>query len=878
MRPILDTSKIPQESLKELSEIFSKISIENNSQRHLLILQKKISKYLNYLTTFTKLKEITSIERVIWIEEYSDGSDDGNKKLLFESEYDYLELINNYNSIVFLCEDDLKLLDQISVIFKDKFLPHLNDSMNQGKHEIGADNADGNSNGNKVHNVKFSLITTNNYLNHESINLTLENLNLKGDLRYYNWRSFKPILIEDDLVSLELDDCGITEIYKYNSIDQLDKMSNNLIDLIKLSDFKINFINYYVKGSISFNFLNIFKKNYNNYLNNLNNNNFKKLILDQNENLFNDQRSFYYKNCDLIVLERGLDLVPCLLSQLNFSGLCDELIGIDLNTLHYEVEDDEDDDEEGEGEGNQGSSHDEAVTVGGSTEGVNEEEREESTSHVHSNNIKYKQMVLKLNESRDTIYPMIKDLNFAKIGLILNYEAKLLQNEIDKRHGLKDIKEIKKFVSNLSNLNFFKKKLKIYTDLAEIILKNFKINNAFELYNNKLINELNNRFNISIVENNYYNYFIELQQEILNNYFNNDFKLIIEKFKNFIYQFEPKINDSIRLIILLCIIKNGLYLNDYNSIIEILVKFYGIQVLPFLINLKNQKLIFLKTNQDYNLAMLNNSINSIDLSSALTTTDNNNNTSNNNNGNDNNIKPLSLKKNNIQAIQNFNNLNKKFKLLVEDEEDEDDDDEQGVTSPTSSNIDEQVTYPKPLRKIPLVKYKDATFTYPGYVPLFARLVESIYSRDYETGNVNGSNTNGGGYANDSRTNFKIHGWNDLTILKNEDTLQGEFLQEFTLPENKKPLYSTIQLNNSTKSNNNVSSSNIGGGVNEGKNKHSKEETKDLVFIVVIGGLTYAELSSIRFIINNKLKQTSNKQLVILTTGMVNGDKFLNSFK
>ncbi|GME94348.1 unnamed protein product [[Candida] boidinii] len=661
MKPILDTSKIPQESLNELSEIFNKISNDNNSKRHLLILQKNISKYLNYLTTFTKLKEITNIERVIWIEEYDNYNEN-------EYEYDYLELINNYNSIVFLCEDDLKLLDQISIIFKNKFLPHLN--------QMNKDNDDG-DNTNKVHNVKFSIITTNNYLNHESINLTLENLNLKGDLKNYNWRTFKPILIEDDLISLELNDCGINEIYKFNSIDQLDKMSNNLIDLIKLSEFKINFINYYIKGSISFNFLNIFKKNYNNYLNNLNNNNFKKLILDQNENLFNDQKSFYYKNCDLIVLERGLDLIPCLLSQLNFSGLCDELIGIDLNTLHYEVEDDEDDDEE-----NEGSSHGENVTIDENTEGDDDVTEDESTNHL-PNNIKYKKMILKLNESKDTIYPMIKDLNFSKIGLILNYEAKLLQNEIDKRHKLKDIKQIKKFVSNLTNLNFFKKKLKNYTDLAEIILKNFKINNKNELNNNKLINELNNKFNISIVENNYYNYFIELQQEILNNYFNNDFKLIIEKLKNFIYQFEPKINDLIRLIILLCIIKNGLYLNDFNLIIEILIKFYGIKILPFLINLKNQKLIFLKTNQDYNLTMLNDGINSIDFSSSLTPSDGSN--------NNNNIKPLSLKKNNIQAIRNFYNLNKKFKLLVEDdgEDDEDDGDEQGIISPNTEEGEEK---------------------------------------------------------------------------------------------------------------------------------------------------------------------------------------------
>jgi hypothetical protein len=105
---------------------------------------------------------------------------------------------------------------------------------------------------------------------------------------------------------------------------------------------------------------------------------------------------------------------------------------------------------------------------------------------------------------------------------------------------------------------------------------------------------------------------------------------------------------------------------------------------------------------------------------------------------------------------------------------------------------------------------DTSYSFSGYCPIFIRLIEKAFSK----------------------------GWNNIKDLIKK------IANEFEYPEDESQI---IDINN---------------------------KDKKFILLVFIGGITYGELASIRYL--NKVND--DKKFIVLTTGMINSRKILNSMR
>ncbi|KAI8318287.1 vacuolar protein sorting-like protein r-vps33a [Martensiomyces pterosporus] len=128
----------------------------------------------------------------------------------------------------------------------------------------------------------------------------------------------------------------------------------------------------------------------------------------------------------VVIIDRGIDLVTPLLTQLTYEGLISEVFGISNGS----------------------------VTLGGG-------------SDAHGAGKKKR---IALNSS-DAIYGEIRNMNFAGVGSLLSKMSRQLQDTYESRHRAKTVQEIRSFVGRLSGLQQEHQSLKSHVTLAETILK-----------------------------------------------------------------------------------------------------------------------------------------------------------------------------------------------------------------------------------------------------------------------------------------------------------------------------------------------------------------------------------------------------------------------
>ena len=126
---------------------------------------------------------------------------------------------------------------------------------------------------------------------------------------------------------------------------------------------------------------------------------------------------------DLIVIERDVDPITPLLSQLSYVGIIDDFFKFDHSLTSLESKKD-----------------------------------------------------IKLNYIDDDIWQEIKYCNFGTIGPTLNRMAKELQTKYDSRHTAETVSEIKNFVESLSTLQENQRLLKIHTLLSGDVLEEVETN------------------------------------------------------------------------------------------------------------------------------------------------------------------------------------------------------------------------------------------------------------------------------------------------------------------------------------------------------------------------------------------------------------------
>lgn len=137
----------------------------------------------------------------------------------------------------------------------------------------------------------------------------------------------------------------------------------------------------------------------------------------------------------LIVIDREIDFVTPLLSQLTYKGMIDEAFRIQNNQIEVE------------------SSL--LGTVPQSTSGTP---------------IQSKQRKILLDSS-DKLFDQLKDQNFATVGNLLNRVARRLQTDYESRHGTKTTAELREFVNKLPTYQTEQQNLNVHTNLAEEIMK-----------------------------------------------------------------------------------------------------------------------------------------------------------------------------------------------------------------------------------------------------------------------------------------------------------------------------------------------------------------------------------------------------------------------
>ncbi|CAG2204838.1 VPS33A [Mytilus edulis] len=134
----------------------------------------------------------------------------------------------------------------------------------------------------------------------------------------------------------------------------------------------------------------------------------------------------------LLILDRNVDLLTPLLSQLTYEGLIDEIF--DINNTSVKLPPEKFQSAQGE-----------------ETKGVPTEP---------------KKVIL---NSSDVLYADLRDKNFNAVGSIVSKKAKTITAEFDERHSAKTVSDMKQFVSKLPHLQQVRASLSIHTSIAELV-------------------------------------------------------------------------------------------------------------------------------------------------------------------------------------------------------------------------------------------------------------------------------------------------------------------------------------------------------------------------------------------------------------------------
>ncbi|KAI4148429.1 MAG: hypothetical protein LQ341_001576, partial [Variospora aurantia] len=142
----------------------------------------------------------------------------------------------------------------------------------------------------------------------------------------------------------------------------------------------------------------------------------------------------------LIIIDREVDMVTPLLTQLTYEGLIDEIFGIKNNQAEIET------------------------SIIGQAPG--QQPKSQSGAPLQQS-LKRKIQL----DSSDKLYAQLRDANFAIVGPLLNKVARRLAGEYESRHGAKSTAELREFVSKLPGYQAEQQSLKIHTSLMEEALK-----------------------------------------------------------------------------------------------------------------------------------------------------------------------------------------------------------------------------------------------------------------------------------------------------------------------------------------------------------------------------------------------------------------------
>ncbi|XP_054710394.1 vacuolar protein sorting-associated protein 33A-like [Uloborus diversus] len=130
----------------------------------------------------------------------------------------------------------------------------------------------------------------------------------------------------------------------------------------------------------------------------------------------------------LLLLDRSIDLISVLATQLTYEGLLDEIFGVRNNIVNIP------------------------------------EKSKSADGQAMPDELKKYEL-----KSSEELFVELRDKNFNAVGPILSKKAKKLTALVDERHAAKTIPEVKQFVTKLQYIQDAKKSLATHTTMAELI-------------------------------------------------------------------------------------------------------------------------------------------------------------------------------------------------------------------------------------------------------------------------------------------------------------------------------------------------------------------------------------------------------------------------
>ncbi|KAL2124771.1 hypothetical protein VTJ04DRAFT_1136 [Mycothermus thermophilus] len=146
-----------------------------------------------------------------------------------------------------------------------------------------------------------------------------------------------------------------------------------------------------------------------------------------------------------IIIDREVDFVTPLLTQLTYEGLLDEVFGVKNNQVDVD-----------------------ATIVGAAAPQPTAAGASATPASNTNNNSRKRKIQL---DGSDTVFAQLRDTNFAVVGTLLNRIARRLQADYESRHHTKTTAELTEFVRKLPQYQAEQQSVKIHTGMAEEIFK-----------------------------------------------------------------------------------------------------------------------------------------------------------------------------------------------------------------------------------------------------------------------------------------------------------------------------------------------------------------------------------------------------------------------
>ncbi|KAJ7150254.1 Sec1-like protein, partial [Mycena filopes] len=236
----------------------------------------------------------------------------------------------------------------------------------------------------------------------------------------------------------------------------------------------------------------------------------------------------------LIVLDRRVDMITPLLTQLTYEGLIDELIGIKNSHVELPV-----------------SLLTPPQPMGAAASG--------STAPAPATPTTLKKVEAKkkhhLTTSTDPLFVELRDLNFSSVGKRLNKVARRLEEDYKGRHQAKTVAQLRDFVGKLGGLQTDHQSLRLHTGLSELL--------------------------VPLLQTEQFNKTLEIQQNLLASY---EVPAQITAIEDLLAQ-GADIQTILRLLCLASITAGGIKLKSLENLKREVLQAYGYNHLPLLLSL-----------------------------------------------------------------------------------------------------------------------------------------------------------------------------------------------------------------------------------------------------------------------------------------------------